>query len=593
MRFKAFEIVGTVVIVALIGSLLRAGLTSGPTSGQNLLASEPSAEPTPANTIPKDVMGTSRANSSRPAPTEHLGSSNLSEWVKQIQADQEAARQRRESSRQASSPSRGHSDQPAVTQVADRSTSDSSSSTTNTSGSSGTSSGSSSSATTSAPSDSRSVPTGGGGFAGSSQGYPQVDENIDHNNPRPTANLSFSNLPSLNSQYSPLAEQNRQALFDRLVEAFDQYYANNFPASRDISNDFRFYFFRQELQAFVDMYHATDNVNYLQTAKDLALKAISDAKNNVKPLYHHSDNRGDFPTFNRSGAPYVFPRHGTELWSGQLNDFQGAAGLMLVATTLKNHGVSGWREIADFVEQNIVEKWLYYRPARNQAHYTGSQSRTYLLGMLDTARDKREHFADICLQLNALGYDKYPYRNWAEFLFEIYLQKRESRSQPYPYAEYRRLVPTNWGVYPQANGALVWRWTSRNTIPDTSHANRTVWIAAEAYETGLIDADLMDGFVLTLKRNIWNPQKGTFFFNDNIDGSLRQDAPGQRGNVWFGWHRLAAYDNDLKDLFISLAYDLTNGGPNITPSNAQNRTFPEAPLCFFAWAARLREHESL
>jgi hypothetical protein len=42
----------------------------------------------------------------------------------------------------------------------------------------------------------------------------------------------------------------------------------------------------------------------------------------------------------------------------------------------------------------------------------------------------------------------------------------------------------------------------------------------------------------------------------------------------------------LKDLFISLAYDLTNGGPNI-PKGAQNKAMEEAPLCFYAWAARL------
>jgi hypothetical protein len=55
--------------------------------------------------------------------------------------------------------------------------------------------------------------------------------------------------------------------------------------------------------------------------------------------------------------------------------------------------------------------------------------------------------------------------------------------------------------------------------------------------------------------------------------------------MWFGWHRLAAYDDDLMTLFISLAYDLTNGGPNMPLS--QNKTMEEAPLCFYAWAARL------
>ena len=61
-------------------------------------------------------------------------------------------------------------------------------------------------------------------------------------------------------------------------------------------------------------------------------------------------------------------------------------------------------------------------------------------------------------------------------------------------------------------------------------------------------------------------------------------GPGLKGNIWFGWHRLAAYDDTLKDLYISIAYDLTNGGPNVI---GQNKAMKEAQLCFFAWAARL------
>jgi len=43
---------------------------------------------------------------------------------------------------------------------------------------------------------------------------------------------------------------------------------------------------------------------------------------------------------------------------------------------------------------------------------------------------------------------------------------------------------------------------------------------------------------------------------------------------------------DLEDLFLSIAYDLTDGGPNL-PRGAQNKTMQDAPLCLEAWAARL------
>jgi hypothetical protein len=58
------------------------------------------------------------------------------------------------------------------------------------------------------------------------------------------------------------------------------------------------------------------------------------------------------------------------------------------------------------------------------------------------------------------------------------------------------------------------------------------------------------------------------------------------GSIWFGWHRLAAYDQELKDLFVSLAYDLSNGGPNIEDGTL-NKIKRMAPECLIAWGARL------
>jgi hypothetical protein len=98
----------------------------------------------------------------------------------------------------------------------------------------------------------------------------------------------------------------------------------------------------------------------------------------------------------------------------------------------------------------------------------------------------------------------------------------------------------------------------------------------------------LNNLIVSFKKNIWATQKGPFYFNNFIDGTDpaygEGMGPGRKGNVWFGWHRLAAYDNNLRDLFISIAYDLTNGGPNVM---GQNKGMTEAPLCLIAWAARL------
>ncbi len=114
-------------------------------------------------------------------------------------------------------------------------------------------------------------------------------------------------------------------------------------------------------------------------------------------------------------------------------------------------------------------------------------------------------------------------------------------------------------------------------------------MAAKAYSKGLIDRAVLDGLANTLRYRIWAPEKGPFYFNNYVDGSdcdLGGLRPGRGGNIWFGWHRLAAYHPDLEELFLAVAYDLTNGGPNL-PDGAQNKTMNEAPLCLEAWAARL------
>jgi hypothetical protein len=404
-------------------------------------------------------------------------------------------------------------------------------------------------------------------------------------------------LPELKPQANPLDEVNRPLLLKRLIAAFDRQYAMHVQKnkSKDLSDDMAVYYLRQELQALIDMWRATGKSAYLEQANNRVIKAIADAKSNQRPLLRRNLSRGTWPCF--------FLKEAEEQTGGhnQICDFQGAAGFLMVADALKQAGRDGWKDIADFVEKNIVEKWLFYAPSIKPEDFHGPRSKIYLLDVLNTARDIREHFAVICMDLNKLGYRKYPYQQWAECLTNLYIGFRPDlrRSPPGDWGLGRH-TPSDWGVLPrESTGGYVWyfipdwRRKGKTAVLDTAHANRTVWLAARAYHEGLIDKAGLDMFITTFKKQIWKPEKNPFYFANFVDGSdVAYDdpkhgilPPGYKGQVWFGWHRLAAYDDSVKDLFLSLSYDLTNGGPNMPLS--QNKTMENAPLCFYAWAARL------
>jgi hypothetical protein len=408
---------------------------------------------------------------------------------------------------------------------------------------------------------------------------------------------SKNSLPELKSQASPLDPVNRPLLLKRLIAAFDRQYASHLKKneSKNFSDNMAVYYLRQELQALIDMWRATGKSAYLEQANNQVIEAIADAKLNQRPLLYHNRPRGAWPCFFLKSAESQTGGH------NQLCDFQGAAGFLIVADALRQAGQDGWKNIADFVEQHIVEKWLFYSPSIKPEDLQGSRSKIYLLDILNTARDIREHFAVICMDLNKLGYSKYPYQQWSKFLTNLYLGFRSDLRQSPP--EVLGLIhqaPRDWGILPlKSTGGYVWyyipdwRRKGKTAVLDTAHANRTVWLAVKAYHEGLIDKTGLDMFIKTFKKQIWKPEKSPFYFTNFVDGSdiAYNDPkhgvlpPGYKGQVWFGWHRLAAYDNTVKDLFISLAYDLTNGGPNMPLS--QNKTMENAPLCFYAWVVRL------
>lgn len=400
-------------------------------------------------------------------------------------------------------------------------------------------------------------------------------------------------LPALRPDLAALAVENRGLLHERLIAAYGRDYLIRMAVNdgRRLNDGMTIYYLQRELQSLVDMWRGTGNPAYLAIARSLTLQAIDEATANPMPLIRHGNTRGDWPCFYLDKVAAETGGH------NQLCDFQGSAGFLLVARALCEIDDPNWRPIADFVERDIVEKWLYYQPSVTPEQLTAPSSFRTLLPLLNSGRDSREHFACLCLDLDGLGYDKYAYRTWAERLIELYLTPRYDPNEPAPNsAEMGNTVPSDWGLFVRiADEGYVWLLIpdygsgTADLALDTSHANRTAWLACRAYAEGLVDETVLDGLLNTLKLRIWAPEKGPFHFNnytDGSDGMLGDLLPGRGGNVWFGWHRLAAYDPDLETLFLALAYDLTNGGPNL-PVGAQNKTMLNAPLCLEAWGTRL------
>ncbi len=407
-------------------------------------------------------------------------------------------------------------------------------------------------------------------------------------------------LPGLNPSLPASAEENLPLLYQRLLMAFASDYGTYLTdhPERDLSDGMTVYYLRQELQALTDMWRATGKDTYLDLAADLSLRAIETATDNRRPLLYHDESRGDWPCFYLESVQIQTGGH------SQLCDFQGCAGFLNVARILKQLNRPEWELITDFVEYQVVEKWLYYKPVVTTWDLTvGPNSARYLLTILNSGRDVREHFACICLDLYRLGRRDYPYDAWAKLLIELYLTPRYDPNDPAPHQdEMPDRIPANWGLFARSTpDGQVWLavpnydpalWSEST---DTSHANRVAWLAAKAYAEGFVDSEVVAGLLNTLRCQIWAPEKGPFYFNnyaDGSDGEMGGLSSGRAGNVWFGWHRLAAYDDSLRTLFLDMAYDLTAGGQNL-PYGAQNKSMVNAQTCLEAWAARLLGEQGL
>lgn len=400
--------------------------------------------------------------------------------------------------------------------------------------------------------------------------------------------FSHGQTSNIDLKFPYSIDKNKTQIKKKLISTYDNIYSQVKNPLRKSFSASDVYYLRQEMQSLIDMWYATENINYLNTAKDISFKAIDFAIKNPKPLISSNDKTKKWPCFYEPKLEKITGGH------GQLYDFQGAAGFMLVATALKDANQTEYKVIADFIEKNIIEKWLF-QYSYPIDFFQGIEANTNLLKILNPSRDKREHFASICLNFHNLGYNKYPYKKWSEFLINLYLGKRENINQKSPYYEQlKNLDPQNWGIAENiSKNGYIWYWTNNQLIQDTSHANRTVWLACQAYENKLIDHEHLNGFINTFKNNIWKPEKKPFYFTNYIDGSdgkVQSRGPGQKGNVWFGWHRLAEYDKTLKELFINMSIDLTEGSKKF-PKLSQNTKMENAPLCLIAWGTRLLKND--
>jgi len=340
------------------------------------------------------------------------------------------------------------------------------------------------------------------------------------------------------------------------------------------------YHSRQYIQSLIDMYAATGKAAYLTTASNLAMHAIREAWANSHMLLDNGTPRGAWPCWYHDDCP-------TTGGHNELSDFQCCAGLLMVAETLRKARRYGRADaIADFVENEVVFKWLS-RYGSNPVH--GLDSHKALLNVLDTGRDKLEHFAGICSQLHRLGRTTYPYWFWAWLLRTMYIARRDGLQDT---ARLPRMdFPPDWGIT-MPGSCYEWRWVAPTLVmQDTNHANRTVWLAAESVDRGELPAEYMKGFVRTFKDRIWDRTKlPQLYFRNCIDGTdpeVQGMGPGGKGNLWFGWHRLSRYDAEIAGLFMSLAVDwVTNDGEGIYGQMGHGG-MTDAPLCLLAWAARM------
>ena len=399
----------------------------------------------------------------------------------------------------------------------------------------------------------------------------------------------LSALAALAPEFRAPSPEGAAALLSELVRAFDLRYARlrDAESTRGPGGGDSVYFLRRRLPALLDMWRATGERRYLAEAHRLTREAIRSAEETPCLLLRRGENRGSWPCFFSESLVGVTGGH------SMLLDLQGSAGFLMVARALREAGRPGWQAVSDFVASAVLEKWLIHYPAETRERHEWEASKRTLISRVNNARDQREHFAAISLDLADLGHTGFPYRDWGEFLIRVYLGSRESLEQRSPLAdELGSLLPNDWGVIPTQEGMSIWYWGSgkdkRLAIPDTSHANRTLWLATKAYELALISRPELDRFIAVLKFRVWNPGASPFAFRNFVDGSdddVGGLTAGRAGNVWFGWHRLAAYDADLRALFVALAVELARGGRRIPQS--QNRDMQNAPLCLIAWGARL------
>ena len=174
-------------------------------------------------------------------------------------------------------------------------------------------------------------------------------------------------LPSLNPDLPASAEENLPLLYQRLLMAFAGDYGTYLMdhQNRDLADGMTVYYLRQELQALTDMWRATGKDIYLDLAADLSLRAIQAAIDNRRPLLDHGESRGDWPCFYLESVQAQTGGH------SQLCDFQGCAGFLNVACILQQLNRPEWEPITDFVEHQVVEKWLYYKPSITTCGHEG------------------------------------------------------------------------------------------------------------------------------------------------------------------------------------------------------------------------------
>jgi|GEM_PF-5543382 hypothetical protein len=343
-----------------------------------------------------------------------------------------------------------------------------------------------------------------------------------------------------------------------------------------------YYRLQLQLDGVISMFEATDDSTYLEVALRWIENMISTAHlttgNRKYPAaigWERTDGRNDL------------------LDEGQaIQPMARLARLILTRPALATTYGGRATAIRDFVDQNILKKWMVDRHFGNF-----SQGWNWMLGIHNEPNG------------TLTGYFQDHQAHCMRAAQDIYDAGAVSpRRGDETWGDLARQIAEAWKMrlVVQPNGAYLWdvgrfMWTASKTgIYDTYHANRYAYAMVTMQEAGTV-FDYTDATRLarTLTQNIWNgryawgdtqaaPGQGTIWFSNYIDGQdIQYDSQlytvggpshphygtpnGMAGMVYDGWCRLGAVDQQAQSVCEALLDFMKSTSSSVNAIHNRNR----------------------